>query len=220
MERITEPELMVEPDQVEAFATCDFAEVNQSYVSRFAQYFPDASPRAAVLDLCCGPGDLTLRFARANEGWSIDAVDGSRLMLEYAARASGELTDGRVRWIEATVPELSLPRERYDVVLCMGSLHHFHDPAAVWSTVRRGVGKGSIVFVTDFFRPQRIERAAELVSHYARDAPAILQRDYFNSLCAAFTPDELRTQLDAHGMPDLRVATISDRHVVIAGRIT
>jgi hypothetical protein len=50
-------------------------------------------------------------------------------------------------------------------------------------------------------------------------APAVLQRDYVHSLCAAFTPAELRAQLDEHGLPELTVEVVSDRHIVTAGRI-
>lgn len=219
MDRITEPALMIEPDQVDAFAVADFSEVNESYVRLFAHYFPDPPPRAVALDLCCGPGDVTLRFARAYDGWTFDAVDGSRRMLDHAERVSARVPSAHVRWIEGTLPDLVLPRDVYDVVLCTGSLHHVHDPAAFWTTVLRCVRKGSIVFVTDFFRPESAERATELVDLHASSAPAVLRRDYFNSLCAAFSPAELHAQLRAHGLASLHVDTISDRHVVVAGRI-
>ena len=50
-----------------------------------------------------------------------------------------------------------------------------------------------------------------------RIEPGVLQRDFFNSLLAAFTPDEVRGQLAEAGLPTLQVKTISDRHVMVTG---
>jgi hypothetical protein len=45
----------------------------------------------------------------------------------------------------------------------------------------------------------------------------VLKRDFYNSLCAAFTPDEVRSQLSEASLDCLEVKTISDRHVVVSG---
>jgi len=219
MDRVTEPQLMTDPEQVEAYATADFSETNQGYGKQFAARFPDAHRSALALDLCCGSGDITVRFAQAYSGWTIHGVDGSRPMLERAERHGVRAGVGaRLRWIEATLPTPALTPRAYDVVLSTGALHHFHDPAVFWSAVRASARIGGTVFVTDFFRPGTEEEAELLVRRYAGDAPEVLRRDYRNSLRAAFTPDEIRLQVLAHGMGDLVVEVISDRHVVVAGR--
>jgi len=41
MNRILEPELMVDEAQVLAYAQADFDEENQGFVERFRDYFPD-----------------------------------------------------------------------------------------------------------------------------------------------------------------------------------
>lgn len=219
MERVMEPELMVDPGQVDAYATADFSETNQDHVRQFAARFPDAPPSALALDLCCGSGDVTLRFARVYTGWTIHGVDGSRPMLERAERLA-LLSDlgARLRWIEATLPASAITPHAYDVVLSTGALHHFHDPAVLWRAIRSSVRPGGIVFVVDFFRPATEEAAELLVQRYAGGAPEILRRDYRSSLLAAFTPDEIRRQLFAQGLGDLVVEVTSDRHVVIAGQ--
>jgi ubiquinone/menaquinone biosynthesis C-methylase UbiE len=218
MDRITEPELMIDIEQVKAFAAADFSEANEGHVRLFGRRFPDAPARAAVLDVGCGPGDITLRFAREYPGWTIHGVDGSRPMLEHAERARLQAGIANVRWIEGNLPGACLPLEHYDVLLSTGVLHHFHDPAAFWTVLRRCMRAGTIVFVVDFHRPSGIERAVELVERYAGAAPEVLRRDYFNSLCAAFTPAELRAQLCDHGLQELAVDIVSDRHVMVAGR--
>ena len=79
MERIIEPELMEDPEQVEAYTVADFAESHQLRVTWFRERFGPVRCET-VLDLACGSGDMTLRFARALPEGRILAVDGSQAM--------------------------------------------------------------------------------------------------------------------------------------------
>ena len=69
MKRIPEPELMDTAEQARAYAAADFSAAHQSYVTLFHQTFPKRPASAAVLDLGCGPADVTVRFAKANPTW-------------------------------------------------------------------------------------------------------------------------------------------------------
>jgi hypothetical protein len=57
------------------------------------------------------------------------------------------------------------------------------------------------------------------VDQYAPDEPDVLRRDFYNSLCAAFTPGEIADQLDAAGLDGYAVEPVTDRHLVITGRV-
>ena len=46
-------------------------------------------------------------------------------------------------------------------------------------------------------------------------ATEILQRDFRNSLKAAFTPEEVILQLENAKLDSLKVSIVSDRHIVI-----
>src|SRR5439155_1263356 len=87
MVRIPEPELMDTEEQARAYAKANFSEAHQSYVTLFQETFPQRPAKATVLDLGCGPADVTLRFAQANPGYSFHAVDGSAAMLTCAREA-------------------------------------------------------------------------------------------------------------------------------------
>jgi hypothetical protein len=58
------------------------------------------------------------------------------------------------------------------------------------------------------------------VDRHAPDEPDVLRRDFCNSLCAAFTPDEVRRQLADAGLGRLVVEPVTDRHMVIYGTAT
>ena len=54
---------------------------------------------------------------------------------------------------------------------------------------------------------------------WINDEMEVLKRDFFNSLMAAFTPAEIRKQLKKGGLSGLAVETISDRHLLVFGRM-
>jgi len=221
MKRVPEPELMLSEAQARAYALADFAEPHSRYVQLFAEKFPHRPARATVLDLGCGAADVTIRFAEANPGYAFDAVDGSPAMLKYARRATARHQLGhRIRLIRGVIPRVKLPRTSYDIIICSSFLHHLHEPGVLWETVRQYARVGTIIFVADLRRPRTADRAKWLVEKYSGAEPQILKRDFFNSLLAAFTPAEVRTQLRKAGLPELEVEVISDRHMIVYGTIT
>src|SRR5256884_4871315 len=130
MKRTPEPELMDTEEQARAYARADFSKAHQSYVTLFDETFPKRPAKATVLDLGCGPADVTLRFAKANPGYAFHAVDGSAAMLSFARQAlqSQRALAKRVRFIEGYIPGAPIPRQQYDVILSNNFLHHLHDP--------------------------------------------------------------------------------------------
>jgi trans-aconitate methyltransferase len=220
MQRIPEPELMGDPQQASAYANADFSEPNERFVATFAAEFP-AFNSGAVLDLGCGPGDIVLRLAGRFPNLAVHGLDGSPAMLahgEAILAAQAEL-QGRVRFIAGVLPGARLPLSRYDAVVSNSLLHHLHDPSVLWNAVRAIGAPGAAVMVMDLYRPQSPAAARDIVAAYAAQEPEVLQKDFFNSLCAAFEPTEVRGQLDACGLGALAVRIVSDRHLLVSGRL-
>jgi len=222
MKRTVEPELMSAEEQARAYAEADFEAAHSSYPKLFAKKFPRRPSRAFVLDLGCGPCDVTLRFAKANPGYTFHAVDGSAAMLKYGRRALARHPGlaRRFRLVEGLVPGAPIPRRSYDVILSSSFLHHLHDPQGLWQTIRKCARRGTIVFAPDLRRPPSRAQARAMTQKYSGNEPEVLRRDFFNSLLAAFTPAEVRRQLQEADLPGLAVEIISDRHMLVFGRIT
>jgi SAM-dependent methyltransferase len=220
VQRIPEPELMDEFEQARAYAEADFAEPNERFVGYFATEIQP--PRSgAVLDLGCGPGDIVLRLARRHPGLVVHGLDGSGAMLEFGKaklQAEPEL-QSRVRFVQGILPGASLPLPRYDAIVSNSLLHHLHDPRVLWRAVRELGAPGAPVLVMDLYRPPSAGAAQEIVEAYSGEEPEVLKRDFFNSLCAAFEPGEVRSQLDASGLGSLDIRVVSDRHLLVAGRL-
>lgn len=220
MQRIPEPELMDEAEQARAYALADFAEPNERFVGYFEAEYPTLQT-GAVLDLGCGPGDIVLRLATRRTGLTVHGIDGSAAMLHFASEQLHEAPGlgGRVQFIEGVLPGASLPLPGYDAVISNSLLHHLHDPGVFWRAVCEAGKPGAAVLVMDLFRPASQAAARGIVEQYAAGEPEILQQDFFASLCAAFEPDEIRAQLRAHGLEALSVRTVSDRHLLVTGRL-
>lgn len=219
MERITEPELMVDDDQALAYSEADFTQSHQGAVIRFGAAFPDFTG-GRMLDLACGPADVTVRFARAYPDTTIVGLEGSPAMLALGVqRVEREGCAAQIFFAHRLLPDPDLAElGAFDAVVSTAALHHFHDPAALWDSIRVATAPGACIFVQDLMRPESPEAAQAMVDQHARGEPDVLRRDFFHSLCAAFTPDEVRTQLAAAGLDALMVEPVTDRHLVIRGQ--
>jgi len=217
MERIPEPELMDEAAQARAYASADFSEPHQAFVDGFREHFPCHRPRRA-LDLGCGAADITIRFARAHADCDLTGVDGAVAMLALASEAVARagLTQ-RISLIEARLPESALPRRTFDTVISNSLLHHLADPQVLWNACAEYAASGAAVWVADLRRPDSRERAERLVREYAGAEPEILQRDFFNSLHAAYRLEEIAAQLARAGLARFQVQAVGDRHVIVYG---
>lgn len=214
MERVLEPELMEDVAQSRAYAAADFSTSNQLFVDLVVGRFPDAR---RIVDLGCGPGDIDIRLARAAPAAAVTAVDGSEPMLALACEATRDsgFAD-RIRFVRGLIPGLPLDAHTFDAVLSKDLLHHLPNPAALWSEIVRLAQPGAAVCVMDLIRPDTAEDARHIVATVAVKEAPILQADFFNSLCAAFTIDEIREQLRACGL-DLRVERAGERHFLVHG---
>jgi cyclopropane fatty-acyl-phospholipid synthase-like methyltransferase len=218
MPRVLEPELMEDEEQCVAYAQADFEEENQGFVDRFREYFPDLTA-GHVLDLGCGPGDIPIRFVRALSGCRVTGVDASPTMIrlaEEAVRQAG--CADRVTLRCARVQSLALS-EPADAAMSNSLLHHLPNPLQFWYGLKKLVKPGSFVLVMDLLRPESPEEAQAIVDCYAVEEPAILRRDFYNSLLAAFTEDEVAAQLAELNLSRLLIDVVDDRHWVVGGRI-
>ena len=217
MDRVLEPEIMDGEVEADAYARADFSDSNRWYVNTWcANWQPAGAGRRSWLRprRCAG----TAR-ARAMPAARITAVDGSAAMLRRAVeaiRAAG--MHDRVRVHQGRLPDPALAEHSFDAVLSKDMLHHLPDPQVLWSEARRLGRAGGAVYVMDLMRPDSPLEAREIVERVSGDEDPVLKEDFYNSLCAAFTIEEVRAQLRAAGLP-LHVEQISDRHMLVKGRI-
>jgi len=204
--------------QAEAYAAADFEEPHNRFIELFRETFPGLVVNGTVLDLGCGPGDITIRFAHAYPSAVLHGVDGAEAMLALGrVRLVEEGLAERVQFINGYLPGADLPLLAYDAVICNSLLHHLRDPMVLWEAVKAYARPGAPIFIMDLRRPTDRVAAEALVEQYAAGEPSVLRHDFFHSLLAAYRPEEVSDQLRAAGLAGLEVTTCSDRHLLISG---
>jgi len=167
-----------------------------------------------------GPGEITIRLARALPGWKVTGLDAGPHMLTHAElRLAAESLADRVRFRRSYLPDPSLEDGAWDAVVSNSLLHHLPKPQVLWQTVVRLGAPGAAVQIMDLMRPDNEKHAQALLEQYAGDAPEVLREDFYNSLLAAYTPEEVSAQLLEAGLDCFRVESPSDRHWIVSGTL-
>ena len=216
MDRVLEPELMDNPAQAEAYAGMDFSAENQGFIEYFQKYFPDFS-QGQVFDLGCGPGDIPVRFAKLFPGCHVIGIDASRPMIDLAERMIEQAGLSNRVTVQCERFQDLAGIHQADAVISNSVLHHLPNPLQFWHKLRSMVKPGAPVLVMDLLRPDSPEAAQAIVDQYAKGAPDILRRDFYNSLLAAFTEDEVAAQLARMNLSRLLLDVPDDRHWVVGG---
>ena len=127
--------------------------------------------------------------------------------------------EDRVTLSEQRLPGLVFPRYDFDLIYSKDMLHHIPDPAAFWAEIARlhsQCKRETSVFVMDLCRPESKDDALRIVESVSANESALLKKDFYNSLLAAFTPTEIQAQLRAAGL-NLAVAPMGPRHFRVSG---
>lgn len=109
---------------------------------RIALEMLDLSSGDRVLDVGCGPGSTTRRFAEATGEGLVVGLDASPAMLAAAARRTKR---PNVAYIRADGAVLPFKSESFDAVSCFGALHLFEQPMRALEEIARVLAPGGRV---------------------------------------------------------------------------
>ena len=163
-----------------------------------------------LLDLGVGSGRALQRFLAVRPDVNATGVDLAPNMLATARRFLDDSGVGqRATLVEGDMT--SLPHEvkgdKWDAVSCVWTLHHLPDREVLRAALREiaEIHKrdGSAIWLLDLHRLRNPHTFAALADVLQRDIPPILRADALASEAAAFTHDELRSELAAAGLGNL-----------------
>jgi ubiquinone/menaquinone biosynthesis C-methylase UbiE len=98
-----------------------------------------------MLDIGCGTGALLQMVQEKKKDARLFGVDLSEKMIQVAKAKLGEKADLRVSDSE----KLPFPNGAFDLVMCTFSFHHYPNPGAVLSEVRRVLAPGGRLILVD-----------------------------------------------------------------------
>jgi len=115
-----------------------------------AGYLLDAlTPGVRVLDVGCGPGTITVDFARRVAPGRVLGLDRVEDVLERAREAARDAGVDNVEFEVGDVYALDLADASFDVVHAHQVLQHLTDPVAALREMRRVCAPGGVVAVRD-----------------------------------------------------------------------
>lgn len=207
MQRYLEPELMNSVEQALAFHTANRDYGIKGFLELYEKHVNIKDGK--IVDLGCGTGEYLLALENKYPNLIITGFDGSEAMIQIAQgliefhNSSIRIRHQQFKNVDATA----------DCVISTNTLHHLHDPSIFWDCVKRTAPR---VFVMDLIRPNNPVLARSIVDTLALNESDEFKFDYYNSLLAAFSPEELTEQikdtglqLTIEGNPDfLQVAVI------------
>ena len=211
MKRTPEPELMETPSQVKAYADADFSRSDSMVVKGLEKYLKKVGKTLnnndLILDVACGPGNISQRIA---ENWpfvKVVGIDGSKEMLNQAEKKLCESFTKNLTYELIEINSIATGKKLFplkaDVLVSNSALHHFHDPYRFWEALKK-LGKNNCIHIhRDLIRPTSIDKAFEIKEKYLSTAPEILKNDFYASLKASFTVNEVNQQLVNAGLSQL-----------------
>ncbi len=231
MKRVTEEELMTDPDQVKAYMEADFSLSEESMVNQLAETLRNYEfmlEEPLILDLGCGPGNISERIASRWRRAKVYGIDDSIEMIRVANERK-RLNDRKTSFkrlvykkmnISSLTTDKSLFKDCADVVVSNSLIHHIHDPSSFFSALINISKNGAIHFHRDLRRPNTFEEVLDIQKRNLVNAPEILVRDFTASLLAAHTCKEVEGYIESAGIKNLSVYEKDDRYIDIVGYIS
>ena len=160
------------------------------------------------------PAHIPLLVADRVTDCTVLAVDLSPAMLAIAERrlmSSPHQT--RIELHLGDARKLELAGHSFDAVFSNTIIHHLGDPRPVLREAARLLRPGGALLIRDLYRPDSDAAADRLVAAHAAGVGPVARELFRASLCAAFTPDELRALADECGLAGAELVIDTDRHM-------
>lgn len=217
LHRVLEPEVMDTEEDAREYAAIDNTRVNAAFVDEAAALAP---PSGRVLDLGCGPGDISILMAQRCPGLQVVAVDLAEEMLRIARdRVTVAGLAGRVTIATQDAKATDFPAASFDMVVCNSLAHHIPDPLGLFVEIARVARPGAALLVKDLVRPATLAEWRDLVGRYAAEDTPRQRQLFADSLRAALSLDEVRHLCRDARLDDVEIAQVSDRHWVVRRKV-
>lgn len=119
---------------------------SQRTASNSAAYLlPHLAPHHIILDIGCGPGSITLGFAKYARDGAVWGVDTSRELMHANQRQADEKGVKNVRYLAGDIYHLPFEDDSFDVTHVHQVLCHLTDPLAALREMKRVTKPGGIV---------------------------------------------------------------------------
>ena len=152
MGRVLEPEVMEGDDEAAAYD-----EMDRLWGDIIFQGFAETAvqmgvQRGRVLDVGTGSARPAIRLAKLNPGFTIEAIDLSRSMLDLANANAAKSGVTNIQFSVGDAKQIPFPNQTFDLVVCHQFLHQLPEPALALREINRVAKPGGALLVRDVRR--------------------------------------------------------------------
>ena len=231
MERVPEPELMEEKEQVISYDAADFSEGEVNLINQINNYLLRENiflgEKDLIVDLGCGPGNISEKLAIKWPNTAVVGIDGSKEMIlraEYNKNISTNLKNLKnLRYVCCDIKDVKstnfLFKKKISLLVSNSLIHHITNLKDFFNTIRSLSSNITVNFHKDLKRPLDEKSALELKAECSTKYNEILTNDYYASLRASYTLRELRNFTLENDLSSLDVFEDGDNYLVVYGNV-
>jgi len=231
MERIPEPELMKKKEQVNSYDEADFSEGELNLINQINHYLLkkniSLSEKDLIVDLGCGPGNISQKLALKWPNTEVIGIDGSKEMIVRAEHNKKISTNQKnlknLRYICSDIKDMKLDnpliKKKITLLVSNSLIHHINNLEDFFNTIRSLSSNITVNFHKDLKRPLDEKSALELKEQCSTKYNEILTNDYYASLRASYTFKELRNYTLENDLSSLDVFEDGDDYLIVYGNV-
>ncbi|ABB49723.1 conserved hypothetical protein [Prochlorococcus marinus str. MIT 9312] len=231
MERIPEPELMKNKEQVISYDEADFSEGEVNLINQINYYLLrkniSLSEKDLIVDLGCGPGNISEKLAIKWPNTEVVGIDGSKEMImraEYKKETSGNKKKLKnLRYICSDIKDIKSTnfflKKEISLLVSNSLIHHITHLEDFVNTIRCLSSNITVNFHKDLKRPLDEKSALELKLQCSNKYNEILTNDYYASLKASYSYKELKNFILENDLSSLEVFEDGDKYLILYGNV-
>ena len=231
MERIPEPELMESRNQVKSYIEGDFSSGENDFIDFINSYLIfnkiNLSSKDLIVDLGCGPGNITEKISLKWPDVKVIGIDGSNEMINEAQSRKNLSRNKQlfknIRYLCADIKYIE-PNEisfntKATLLVSNSLIHHINRINDFFDCINNLSTKETINFHKDLRRPKDEKTALKLKEKCGKIYNTTLTNDYYASLKASYRKNELLTIISERMYSSLDVIEDGDEYLILYGKV-
>ncbi len=229
MDRRAEPELMNTKDQVDSYSDADFSKGEIKFIRFIKNYLKKnnihLTPNDLIVDLGCGPGNISEKLSKEWPNTSVLGIDGSKEMI-HKAKIRKNLQGkplNNLNYLCEDIKNIKLvdisDKKHINLLVSNSLIHHITHINEFFECILSLSSENTLNFHKDLIRPINEKYALELKAKCASKYNETLTSDYYASLQASYRADELRNLIAHKNLNHLDVLEEDNKYLILYGSV-